>query len=288
MPKVSVVIPFYNGKEFIAQAINGILRQTYTDYEIIVMDDGSSDDSKKALECFDGKIRYFYQQNKGISSARNRAIKEAKGEYIALLDQDDIWYPEKLQKQVELMEKNKNLGLIYGDCHYINEKGEIISRVFERQKYYSGRIFKDLIMGNFIPIPTVLIRKSALDKVGLFLENYTFAEEYELFIRISKDYDVGFINEPLAGYRIHGGNLSKNTGESLKEDIAVKEDILKKYSADIKPVENKLKKELARIYYNLGRFYQKKRRRALAKEYLSKSIKTYVYSYKQYLYLEVL
>lgn len=284
MPKVSVIIPFYNGKEFIAQAVNSVLRQTYTSYEIIVVDDGSTDDSKKALEQFDGKIRYFYQQNQGISNARNKAVKEAKGEYIALLDQDDIWYPRRLEKQVKVMDENSDISIVYSDCHYINEKNEILSQAFEVQKARSGRIFKDLIIKNFIPIPTVLLRKRAVDEVGLFDKRYSFAEEYYLFLRIARIYHVSYIDEPLAGYRIHGKNLSKNTEKSLKEDIMLKEEIIKNYPNDTAPVLSRIEREIAELYYGLGRTYQKSKKYNLAKENLLKSIKIRKFNYRQYLY----
>jgi len=283
MPEVSIIIPVYNAEKFIKKTIESVLSQTYKDYEIIIVDDGSTDNSKKILDEFKDKVRYFKQANSGVSSARNRAIKEAKGEYIALLDQDDLWYSEKLKKQINFIKKNPNAGMVYSDCYYIDDKDKVISRVFENQKFYCGKIFENLVIENFIPIPTVLIKKEVLNKTGLFVENYSHAEEYDLFLRISKDYEVGFMNEALAGYRVHDTNLSKNIDKSLQEDIIVKEYTLKKYAKQIEPVKNKIKRKLAEHYYELGRFYQKAGQGKMARQCLAKSIKTYVYSYKQYL-----
>lgn len=284
MPEVSVIIPVYNAEKFIKKTIESVLNQTYKDYEIIIIDDGSTDNSKKILDEFKDKVRYFKQANSGVSSARNMAIKEAAGKYIALLDQDDIWYPEKLEKQISFIKENPNVGMVYGDCYYIDDKDKVIYRVFEDQKYYQGKIFENLVIDNFVPIPTVLIKKEVLDKTGLFLENYSYAEEYELFIRIAKDYDIGCINEVLAGYRVHDTNLSKNIDKSLQEDIRVKEDALQKYAKQIEPIKNKVKRKLAGYYYEFGRFYQKAGQSKMARQYLAKSIKTYTYSYKQYVF----
>src|SRR5690349_3602213 len=109
MPKVSVIIPTYNRAQFIARAVDSVLEQTYKDFEIIVIDDGSSDNTQEILKAYEGKIRYVYQQNKGISAARNRGIQEAKGEYIAFLDSDDVWKPEKLSVQVAILDVNPHV-----------------------------------------------------------------------------------------------------------------------------------------------------------------------------------
>lgn len=288
MQKVSVIIPYYNGGEFIKDTLESILNQTYRNYEIIVVDDGSTDgstdNSKGVLDSFKDKIRYFYQANEGISGARNRAIKESKGEYIALLDQDDIWYPEKLEKQVEVMNQNLDAGIVYSDCYYVNKKGDILYRVFEKQRAYSGWIFKNLFIENFIPIPTVLIRKKILDEVGLFDKRYSFAEEYELFLRIARIYPVEYIDEPLAGYRIHDKNLSKNIEKGLREDIMVKEEMMRTYPDEIFPIQNQVKLELAKFYYQLGRIYKREKKNDIARKNFLKSIQNYKYSYKQFFY----
>lgn len=284
MPEISIIIPVYNGKKFIAEAINSVLRQTHKDYEIIVVDDGSTDDSGKVLEQFGDKIRYFYQQNKGISSARNMAIKEAKGEYIALLDQDDVWYPRRLEKQIEVFKIKPDTGMVYSTCYCINEKNEILYKLPYNHKLCSGWVFKDLIFETFIPVPTVLIKKSVLDEVGFFNEKYSYAEESELFLRISRLYKIECIDEPLAAYRIHCQNLSRNKEKNLDEDIMLKEEMMKIYPKETLPIQNSLRLNLAKQYYKAGLLYLGLRKRNTAQEKFLKSIKNYKYSYKQFLY----
>lgn len=258
MTYVSVIIPVYNAEKYIKKTIQSVLDQTYKDYEIIVVDDGSTDSSEKILSQFKN-IRYFYQENSGVSASRNKAIEESRGRYIALLDQDDIWYPQRLEKQILALEKNSDAGIIYADCNYIDAEDRVILRLFEKQKAYSGRIFEQLALDNFIPIPTVLIKKEALNKAGLFCEDYTFAEEYDLFLKIARFYNVVFVNNVLAGYRIHDTNLSKDTENSLKEDIKVTKYVMSKYQEEIKNIKNKLKKKLNGLYYQLAKIYIRKK-----------------------------
>ncbi|MFH1453394.1 MAG: glycosyltransferase [Armatimonadota bacterium] len=284
MPKVSVIIPVYNAEKYIKRTIQSVLDQTYTDYEIIVVDDGSTDYSKEVLSSYGDKVRYFYQKNSGVSAARNRAIREAKGEYIALLDQDDLWYSQRLEKQIALLDKRPDTGIVYADCNYIDAEDKVLLRLFEKGRSYSGKVFEQLAIDNFIPIPTVLIKKEILDKTGLFLEDYTFAEEYDLFLRIARNHNVEFIDEVLAGYRIHDTNLSKDIENSLKEDIKVTEHIMDKYPDDIENISGRLKKKLAELYYRLGRVCMQKKNKVQARDYLAKSIKASSYSYKQYIF----
>lgn len=285
MPEVSVIIPVYNAEKYIKRTIDSVLNQTYNDFEIIVIDDGSTDNSKKILDEYKDKVRYFYQNNSGVSSARNNAIKLSSGKYIALLDQDDLWYPQKLEIQINYLKEHPDTALLYSDCNYIDENDNINFRLFEKNKSYQGNVFKELIIDNFIPIPTVLIKKEVLEKVGLFLENYTFAEEHELYIRIAKDHKIGYIDEPLAGYRVHDSNLSKQIDRSIKEDISVKEDVLAKYASEIEPYKNEVLKKLAEYHYHLGIIYRSAGHNKKARESFKISIKISLFSLKQIIFL---
>ena len=128
MSKVSVIIPTYNREKLISRAIESVLAQVYPVYEIIVVDDGSTDATKSVLAPFNGKIKYIYQKNAGIAEARNRGIKESSGEYIAFLDSDDYWAPEKLAEQVKVLDANPQVGIVFAPMPIVNEKGEILGR----------------------------------------------------------------------------------------------------------------------------------------------------------------
>ena len=123
MSTVSIVIPTFNRRNYITIALDSVLAQTYTNYEIIIIDDGSSDNTKEVLTPYWDKIRYFYQDNRGIPATRNRGIREAKGDYIAFLDSDDYWLPEKLERQIDYFEKNPHCGMVATRCSSITPDG---------------------------------------------------------------------------------------------------------------------------------------------------------------------
>lgn len=210
-PKVSVVIPAYNAAQYICETIDSVLSQTYKDYEIIVVDDGSTDNTKEILQPHMGKIRYMYKENGGPASARNVGIKNAQGEYIAFLDSDDLWLPEKLEKQVRYFEEYPEVGLVFTDCIRFNEKGSE-----ERHNLKKGLISDDMFVNiwweNLIPNLTVMVRKSCFEKVGVFDESKQIVsvEDREMWLRIAREYRVGYLEEALAKYRIRQNGLMRS------------------------------------------------------------------------------
>lgn len=203
MPKVSVIIPTYNREDFIEETIQSVLDQTYKDFEIIVVDDGSTDNTKKKLEKFNSKIKLIEQKNSERAVSRNNGIKNAQGEYIAFLDSDDLWFKNKLEKQVEVLDKNKDYVLTYCQCLRINENGLNI-KIAERQlKGYSGYVYEKLLMRNFITSPTPLVKRECIEKIKGFETKYIPYEDWEFWVRLSLLGKFYFIKEPLAHYRIH-------------------------------------------------------------------------------------
>jgi len=258
MPKVSVNIPCYNSAPFIKATLESVLNQTYKDFEIIVIDDGSTDDTEKIVKSIkDPRIKYLYKVNEGLSKARNRAIDFSIGEYIAFLDHDDLWLPDKLEKQIKLFEDNKGLGLVFSDTYVLKNNKKENATYFKRCKPKKGYIFEELLFGrsNFIPLLTVMMRKNIFKEIGQFKEEYVIGEEYELFLRAAEKYEFDYVNKPLATYRIHSGNTSN------KKDIFAKEtfDILnfwKKQKPSIfEKNQKKLLKKEADIFSELGDFY---------------------------------
>lgn len=217
-PKVSVVIPLYNGARYITKTVDSVLAQTFKDYEIVIADDGSTDGSSEILHgLYGNNIKYFKQDNSGISSARNMAIRESRGEFIALLDHDDMWFPDKLAKQMELFNKIPGLGLVYSNSFIIDGYGARQGTLFDIEPPHSGYVFYDLLRANFIPVMTALIRKSVINETGLFNEQFRIVEDWDFFLRIAKIYEVGYIDEPLAEYRVHPSGFSKKRILMLKE-----------------------------------------------------------------------
>lgn len=203
MPKVSVIIPTYNRAVLLRSAINSVLSQSYEDYEIIVVDDGSTDDTEKIVnELSTDKLRYVYQENKGRSAARNYGIKLARGEYVAFLDSDDTFTPSKLEFQVQILDYNPCYGLVYSYAKIIDENGDYLNAQYEGN--LSGWIYPDLlfIRNNVITTPTVMVRARILAELGGFDESMDICEDLDLWCRIAREYQVKQICQPLAIIRI--------------------------------------------------------------------------------------
>ncbi len=158
-----------------------------------------------------------------LGAARNAAIEKAEGKYIAFLDCDDIWLPEKLEKQVSLLDSNKELGLVYSDSYVIDGNGDLRENAyFYGIKPFRGNAFNELFQFNFIPMLTVAIRREVLDKVGVFNPRYEMAEEYDLWLRIAEYYPIDFIEQPLAKCRVHAeSGYQKNTGLAYQEILQI-------------------------------------------------------------------
>jgi glycosyltransferase involved in cell wall biosynthesis len=207
-PKVSVVIPAYNAEEYLTETIRSVFAQTYRDYEIIAVDDGSTDNTLRALRRFEPRIKVLTKPNGGPASARNLAINNSTGEYIAFLDSDDIWIRDKLEEQVAFLDKNTEMGLLFGEAlMFVDEKGE--KKIQGKIGYTGDPGFCQLLYGDFIPNSTVIIRRSCVDKIGLLNESKELiaAEDYEYWMRIAKVFPIAGIPRPLVYYRIREGNL---------------------------------------------------------------------------------
>ncbi len=214
MPTVSIIIPTYNRADYLALTLESIVQQTYQDFEIIVVDDGTPG-QKNANVCSEfEKVKYIKIENfGGPAKPRNIGIKEAAGKYIAFVDDDDIWLPLKLEKQVEILENNPEFGLVHCCCELINESGQKLNRIIGRPgspdvKHGDVRM---RMMGNWtIMMPTPLIRKDVITNAGFFNEIIPPAlEDVEYWTRCSFFTKFYYIDEPLVQYRLHSNNISK-------------------------------------------------------------------------------
>lgn len=215
---VSVIIPVYNRQKTISRAIDSVLGQTYTNIEIIVVDDGSCDDTMKVLkEYSDPRIRMFSQEHKGACAARNQGIDEAKGVYIAFQDSDDEWMPEKLCKQVSYMKK-KQLKVCYCPHLLYGSDVKTIPEDYLLKDKYEDNIEVTLKSGNVISTQTLVVDKSVFDEVGKFDEEMPRLQDYELVIRIVQQYKVGYYAEPLVKVYRQRACIS-NDGKAYKEAV---------------------------------------------------------------------
>lgn len=195
MPLVSVIIPTFNRRDVINEAIESVLQQSFKDFELIVADDGSTDGTGQLLEDYGDTIRCLFQENKGPAAARNLGIEKANGLYISFLDSDDMWLPDKLFTQMDLILSNPDIKICYTDEIWIRNGVRVNQK--KRHKKYDGRIFQYCLAMCIISPSSVLMHRDIFDHVGRFDENLMVCEDYDLWLRASLMYPIHFINEPL-------------------------------------------------------------------------------------------
>jgi glycosyltransferase involved in cell wall biosynthesis len=277
-PTVSVIIPTYNRALLIGKAIKSVLNQTYHDFEIIVIDDGSTDNTEETVKSFNNfKIRYiFHSDNRGVSAARNTGIRASRGKYIALLDSDDEWLPEKLDEQIKVFKSEfAEVGVVYSNVLYIDESGKNMNKLSNPKKV-EGYIYEDLLGGNYVGTSsTLLIKKECFDRVGLFDDLLKAENDWDMWIRIAKYYRFALIKIPLVKYRFHSNRISNNP--ELKIIMASR--ILVKYANELKKrrgTHSKLYFRISNRFYHLGKMKEGQR-------YLLKAISLYPFCIRYYI-----
>lgn len=252
---VSIVIPAYNQAHFLPQTLDSVLHQTYPHFEVIIVDDGSTDETSKICNAFsqqDSRIHIIQQPNQGPSAARNHGIREAKGKYICFLDADDLMDPKRVELQLAEFEKNSAVDVVYTAVHLINDQGESLGTLrgidHETEDFLAYMLFRNLIPG-----PSIMAKREPLIRYP-FNEHLKHAEDYELMLRLAHHCKFKYLDLPLTFYRRHQKNLSN----SLKEHRQAEFNILKSYSQEhIEKVVDKshLSKEdktllKGKIYFN--------------------------------------
>ncbi|GIK40756.1 MAG: hypothetical protein BroJett011_45890 [Chloroflexota bacterium] len=213
---VSIIIPTYNHAHFLGEALQSSLAQDYPRTEIIIIDDGSTDNTAEVVQPFltHPQIKYIFQENRGLSAARNRGFAESQGQYLNFLDADDTMHPSKVSKQVELLEHNPDVAFVYCDTHFVNREGEAFDphmSVGLARKKLEGDIFDSLILGGYFPVHSVLIRRSALEQVGLFDESLRSLEDFHLWLRLAAEgFQAKYLDEKLVSYRKYSSSMSQN------------------------------------------------------------------------------
>jgi len=208
-PLVSVIMNCYNGEKYLQKAINSVYSQTYSNWEIVFWDNASIDDSAKIALSYDSRTRYFYiKDNTPLGEARVEAVLKAGGKYLSFLDCDDLWEADKLEKQVEAISNNSNIGLVYSRCEVISGDNRLLDSIPKNINLHSGKVFCELVKENFIPFVSVLISKESYKNVGGFPSHYKNSTDYNLFLKLAYDYQVVAIDKVLCKYREHEGNLS--------------------------------------------------------------------------------
>lgn len=278
---VSVIIPTYNRAKYITEAIDSVLKQTYKNIDIIIVDDGSTDDTKKILKPYMHKIRYFYQENKGVGAARNKGVKESKGKYLAFLDSDDVWKREKLDVQLKRGLQKKTISLHKGSWFVDSKKDNHLLGLEEEISWPTTNKKEDIIdplvsisNGIYLNVGSLLCNKLDFLKIGFFNENLFAGEDEEWFFRAAlKDFRFIHLNKRLIKRRYH----NEQTG--LGKERAVKS-LIKVFRYMAEKTKNKNKQA---YYFVLKRLSSKFSHLSNIKIYQNKRLFASLYSFKSFL-----
>lgn len=264
-PSISVVIPTYNRKYKLKNALNSVLNQTLLPSEIIVVNDHPSSDLRDLCSSFNDVRLINHDENRGASAARNTGIKAAEGEYIALLDDDDQWKPDKLKKQVsKFAELPKDYGLVYTGTERYSSKGKK-----EKIPKYSGEAFYLLLERTFIPSETPLIKKECFENVGYFDTRFKSSQDLDMWLRISREYKIGMISDILAvGQKDHERRIGKDMNRKYKGH----KQLVEKYQNDFAQAS----KASGIRFNNLGYYALHTGRKKEAQEYYAESVRQYL------------
>lgn len=247
---VSVIIPAYNAARFLPQAIESVLEQTYKNIQVIVVDDGSTDDTERVVRKY--PVRYIkIKRSGGPATPRNIGIKNANGKLIAFLDSDDVWLPGKLKEQIDFMNKGK-LDFVSSNAQVIDGKGKTIRDSYLGEaKVPSGHVFGPLYQNNFIITSSVLAKKTCLEEAGPFDKGLEGAEDYDLWLRLARLCRFGFLSQKLLRYREHSGSFSDK--EVVKSHERLVATLLANYHSAKKVLGGKAKYQLYDLFKFLAR-----------------------------------
>lgn len=224
MPKVDVIIPAYNAGKYLAAALASVEAQTFEDWRILLIDDGSTDNTAEVAAPFmkrlGKKFTYIRQENQGLPAARNAAIRNSSAEYIALLDSDDIWLPCRLAESLSYFESHPEVGICHSSVAFVDETGEILEIFDTPQKHGEGMIAPYIYMRKVqLPCPTVTFRRRCIEMVGIFDETMRATEDRDLWFRIALHFQVGFIHKVLAHYRVSEASMSADPNRMLQGQL---------------------------------------------------------------------
>lgn len=251
---VSVVIATFNLAAYLPLAIKSVLDQTYKNIEVIIVDDGSTDGTRDAISVYlnDPRVTYLFQENKGQAAAKNYGVRESRGEYVAFLDGDDMWVPEKLDAQIPMFLKSEAVGLVYSRMRYIDEIGKEL-KVTDNE-LFRGRVSGPLLIRNFIGFGTCVVKKECFERLGAFQEHRRMGIDYDLWLRLSTQYEFEYVDRPLLCYRLWAGQMSKNYKGRYLNGIEIMKSFLQEFPGVVdKNTENEA---WAHTYVGFGKCVQ--------------------------------
>jgi len=258
--RITALIPTYNSERYIREAVESVLGQTYPIHEVLVIDDGSTDRTQDLLARYGDRISYISQPNAGPPAARNRGLALATGDLIALLDSDDLWAPTKTERQMDYFKRHPECGLVYSDMKTFDDTGIIEEsvKISRHLQLPSGWVFAELFSETLFQTSAVLVRKKCLDTIGGFDTCLRMGDDYELFLRVARHFELGYVDEPLVFYRQHVSQGTRSWGKQLQEglpwEFIVLNSVLRRYPEVIEElgrgkVHRRLSKPFATLAY---------------------------------------
>lgn len=253
MSTVSVIIPAHNAGGYLSQAIESVLAQTYRNLEIVVVDDGSTDDTPHVAEAYGSSVLCLSQQRGGVASARNRGIRASSGQYVAFLDADDLWRPEKLEIELLFLDREPSAGLVCSDWALERGGARVTSSVFStRRPVTSGYLFRRIVRDSFLLTSTVMVRRPYLDEVGYFDESFPTSEDLDLWLRLSYRHPIAVVPIPLTIKRERSDGLSADRWAATVYRIRLFEKAMVQLP-QLAPRDRRLiRRVLSQNYFDLG------------------------------------
>lgn len=251
---ISIITPTYNREAFLPAAIESVLAQSYKEFELIIVDDGSTDNSRELINTYaekDSRVRYLYQENQRQSVARNYALSIAKGDFICFLDSDNYWPHDKLEKSLKAFEQYPDADIVYGDCITIDEQGSELHR--NNMCRYSGKIAALLLKDNFVSMNTTMTRRKCFNEMGGMSGKRRVADDYDLWLKFSARYRFQYIPEFLAYYRVMENQISSNKKLRFETNENIILDFLAAYPDAVNEQEKKA--GLTAFYTRKARHY---------------------------------
>lgn len=270
-PKVSICIPTYNRKDYLRETIESVFAQTYKDYEVVVVDDGSTDGTAEMIKNIGLPIRYYWQENSGDAAARNKMIKLAQGEFITFVDSDDLLINDAIERMMNVMEAEGGEVIVYGPYHRIDQNGHVYGRFKSRQ--YSGHITKHLFQNIFVYTCGSMFPKNVLETAGGFDTSLPVCSDYDLWLRLSLKCRFVALAEPTFKRRRHTENLSAISTENRILELKVLERFYYERGGDSVVPKKIAMQRLSREEYRVAAAALKERKLQVAREYLRKSFR---------------
>jgi glycosyltransferase involved in cell wall biosynthesis len=282
-PEISIIMPVLNGERFIAQSIESICRQTFTDYELLVIDDGSTDRTREIVHGFAGRLNLKYvhhETNKGITPSINHGLRLASGAFISFLDHDDLWLPEFLETQRTYLAARPDVGMVHSDIRTIDGEGTILEHSAAEcrgRAQPSGFVFRDLFRQSMICGITVMIRKECFERLGTFDERLRWAD-YHMWLRMSRHYKIDYVPKVLAAYRQHSSQSTRGNTDERADEVPIAVQTIQRLVEDYPEIRRELgdraiRRRMASFHFDLAYAWLLKGERGRARSCVRRALR---------------